>query len=124
MTAFRRAPALFLTLAGTALAAPALAGTGLSIPLAPAAETIIIMTQYSCDGGAPFDVQYINAGENNLALIPIDGIERVFVLTVSASGARYVSGQHEWWSKGDAATLDDTLTEAPAQDCREAGPAM
>ncbi|WP_374632922.1 MliC family protein [Paracoccus sp. (in: a-proteobacteria)] len=124
MTAFRRAPALFLTLAGTALAAPALAGTGLSIPLAPAAETNIIMTQYSCDGGAPFDVQYINAGENNLALIPIDGIERVFVLTVSASGARYVSGQHEWWSKGDAATLDDTLTEAPAQDCREAGPAM
>jgi membrane-bound inhibitor of C-type lysozyme len=124
MTAFRRAPALFLTLAGTALAAPALAGTGLSIPLAPAAETNIIMTQYSCDGGAPFDVQYINAGENNLALIPIDGIERVFVLTVSASGARYLSGQHEWWSKGDAATLDDTLTEAPAQDCREAGPAM
>ena len=88
MTAFRRAPALFLTLAGTALAAPALAGTGLSIPLAPAAETNIIMTQYSCDGGAPFDMQYVNADENNLALIPVAGSERVFVQVVSASGVR------------------------------------
>ena len=62
-------------------------------------------------------MQYINAGENSLALIPVDGAERVFVLTVSASGARYVSGGHEWWSKGDDATLDDIMTEDAAMDC-------
>jgi membrane-bound inhibitor of C-type lysozyme len=139
MTAFRRAPALFLTLGITALAAPALtapalatpalaapalAGANLSVPLAPGAENTIILTSYSCDGGTPFEVQYINAGENNLALIPVEGVERIFVLTVSGSGARYVSGSQEWWSKGEAAMLDDTMTDAPAQDCREAGPAQ
>ena len=65
-------------------------------------------------------MQYINAGENSLALIPVDGTERVFVATVSASGARYVSGAHEWWSKGDGATLDDTMTDDPAVDCTPA----
>ena len=137
MTAFRRAPALFLTLGITALAAPALtapalatpalaapalAGANLSVPLAPGAENTIILTSYSCDGGTPFEVQYINAGENNLALIPVEGVERIFVLTVSGSGARYVSGSQEWWSKGEAATLTDTMTEAPAQECTELPP--
>ena len=132
MTAFRRAPALFLTLGITALAAPALtapalatpalaapalAGANLSVPLAPGAENTIILTSYSCDGGTPFEVQYINAGENNLALLPVDGSERVFVLTVSASGARYVAGAQEWWTKDDSATLDDTTNNAPPVEC-------
>lgn len=125
MTAFRRAQALFLTLAATAmgitaLATPALAAASLSIALDTGAETSITTARYSCAGGAPFAVQYINAGENNLALVPVDGVERVFVLTVSASGARYVSGAHEWWSKGDDATLDDTMTDAPAAECSAA----
>ena len=115
MTAFHRAPALFF-----ALCTPAFAGASLTIPLDIGTEANIITARYSCAGGAPFAVQYINAGENSLALIPVDGSERVFVATVSASGARYVSGAHEWWSKGDGATLDDTMTDDPAVDCTPA----
>ena len=115
MTAFHRAPALFF-----ALCTPAFAGASLTIPLETGTEANIITARYSCAGGAPFAVQYINAGENSLALIPVDGSERVFVATVSASGARYVSDAHEWWSKGDGATLDDTMTEEPATDCAPA----
>ena len=124
MTLFSRTPALFsalfLGLAGPALAGPALAGASLTVPLETGAEANILTGLYTCAGGEPFTVQYINAGENNLALLPVDGSERVFVLTVSASGARYVSGGHEWWSKGDGATLDDTMTEEPATDCAPA----
>lgn len=129
MNALRRAPALVLALAApllaapllvtAALASPAQAGASLSIPL-QGAEVSIITARYSCAGGPAFDVQYVNAGENSLALIPVDGVERVFVQAVSASGARYVSGRLEWWSKGDNAMLDDLMTEAPAADCTPA----
>ncbi len=114
MTAFHWAPALFLV-----LASPAFSAASITIPL-EGAEAGITTARYSCAGGAAFAVQYVNAGENNLALIPVDGTERVFVQTVSASGARYVSGGHEWWSKGEGATLDDTMTDAPPVQC---GPA-
>ena len=112
MTAFHRAPALFF-----ALCTPAFAGASLTIPLETGTEANIITARYSCAGGAPFAVQYINAGENSLALIPVGGSERVFVATVSASGARYVAGAQEWWTKDDSATLDDTTNNAPPVEC-------
>ena len=117
MTLFRSIPAACLGLIALVPALPVQAGATLSIPLDTSADTSITTARYSCAGGAPFSVQYVNAGENSLALIPVDGAERVFVLTVSASGARYVSGGHEWWSKGDGATLDDTMTEEPPAEC-------
>ena len=121
MTLFSRTPALFsalfLGLAGPALAGPALAGASLTVPLETGAEANILTGLYTCAGGEPFTVQYINAGENNLALLPVDGSERVFVLTVSASGARYVAGAQEWWTKDDSATLDDTTNNAPPVEC-------
>lgn len=69
------------------------------------------IVRYECDGLEPFAVDYINAHPNFLAIVPIDGQRLIFVSTISASGVRYVSGQHEWWTDGGDATLTD-LTAA------------
>ncbi len=98
-------------------ASPAFAEAALSLSLDMGQEAQIISAQYSCDGGAPFDVQYINTEANILAVIPIDGQGRVFVNVISGSGARYVSGIYEWWSKGDDATLTDQTAPQDARNC-------
>ncbi|EKE45365.1 hypothetical protein OCGS_0455 [Oceaniovalibus guishaninsula JLT2003] len=101
------------------IAAPAaaMAEATLSIPLTLGPDSQILTSRYSCAGGDPFTVQYVNTDANTLALIPIDGAGRVFVNVVSGSGSRYVSGSHEWWVKGDDATLTDQLQDGSAQDC-------
>lgn len=96
------------------LAMPVHAGIGLSIPLDPSAQ--VTSTAYGCEGGDPFTVQFINAQDNNLALLPVDGTSRIFVNVIAASGARYVSGAYEWWIKGDQATLT-TLTSGNQRHC-------
>ncbi|MBK4217076.1 MliC family protein [Paracoccus caeni] len=101
-----------------AISSPAFAEATLSLSLKTGAEGGIVSASYSCDGGAAFPVQYINSETNNLALLPIDGEERVFVNVISGSGARYVSGQYEWWSKGETATLRDEMADT-SQDCTE-----
>ena len=64
--------------------------------------------RYECDGVAePFAVQYINAAPNFLAIVPAGGSQLVFANVVAASGARYVAGQYEWWTKGSDATFAD-----------------
>jgi len=79
------------------------ADIALTLPLGPDAN--VTAQDYSCDNGSTLSVQYINAGANQLAMIPLEGQDLLFVNTVSASGARYVSGMWEWWSKGSDATL-------------------
>lgn len=79
---------------------------------------------YDCSDGEPFDVTYINAAPNFLALVPIaDEPElHIFASVVSASGARYASGQWIWWTKGpDASLYDATLGEdaEPVLTCSE-----
>lgn len=102
--------------AACSLAAPALAETTLSIPLGPDAQ--VTPYRYACDGGEPFPVQYINAEPYILALLPIDGQQRIFVNVISGSGARYVSGEYEWWSKGDEATLSNAMEDGPGKTCK------
>jgi membrane-bound inhibitor of C-type lysozyme len=80
--------------------------------------------RYECSEGDPFTVTYINAAPNFLALVPIaDEPElQVFASVISASGARYASGQWVWWTKGAEATLyDETLGEdaGPVLTCSE-----
>ncbi len=72
---------------------------------------------YSCAGGEPFSVQYVNAGANALAILPIDGEARIFVNVMSGSGAKYVSGAHVWWTKGGGATLENQMAQADRKDC-------
>ncbi len=98
------------------LAGPGQAQTTLSLPLNGA--TLEDIT-YFCDGGALVEVRYLNAGPNSLALLPIAGEQRIFVNVIAASGARYVSGEYEWWTKGRSASLTNATNDADTQSCVE-----
>ncbi len=110
-------PVLVATLIFVAVSGAAQADVSLSIPLQTGATSSVTTATYSCAGGEPFKVQYVNAGANTLALLPVDGEERIFVNVVSGSGARYASGQYIWWSKGETATLENELKEGSLTDC-------
>lgn len=73
---------------------------------------------YDCSEGEPFDVVYINAAPNFLALVPIaeEPEAIVFASVISGSGTRYAAGKWIWWTQGvDASLYDTTLGEdAPA----------
>jgi membrane-bound inhibitor of C-type lysozyme len=69
--------------------------------------------RYDCAGEA-IDVEYLNVEPDHLAIVPVDGVKRIFVLVLSGSGARYASGQYIWWSKGKEASLYDKTKGAEA----------
>ncbi|MEO9632756.1 MAG: MliC family protein [Sulfitobacter sp.] len=100
-------------LACAALALPATAETTLNLALGPidSVETF----GYDCEGADPLRVQFVNAGDNALALTEIDGAMRVFVNVVSGSGARYVSGADTLSTKGSTALLENQLNETKVQ---------
>ncbi len=76
---------------------------------------------YQCEGLDPFVVDFINAEPNFLAIIPIGGKKLVFVNVISGSGARYVAGQYEFWSKGSEATFTDLQADPQTPvSCSEA----
>ncbi|WP_158234178.1 MliC family protein [Oceaniglobus indicus] len=110
-----------LTLASLAIAGTASADVSLSIPLELGTIGSVHAQSYTCGEAEPFTVQYINTDANTLAIVPVDGEDRVFVNVVSGSGARYVSGAHVWWSKGDTATLENTMDEKDVADCQAQG---
>lgn len=95
-------------------AAPPTAAADLTLTLSSTSDIERTVAIYQCDNGEGFRVQYINAAPNFLALVPVEGEMHVFVTTVAASGARYVSGPYEWWTKGDDATLKDLQTAEDA----------
>ncbi|WP_420342401.1 MliC family protein [Paenirhodobacter sp.] len=99
-----------------ALAGTAQAEAVLSIPLPMGAEASVTRLAYSCDGDA-IAVQYINTEANSLAILTLDGAERIFVGVTAGSGARYVSGPYEWWTKGADATLSELMTEGQPRSC-------
>ena len=110
-------------IAAIALASPAFADVSVGVGLSISGEAEIKTVNYLCEGReAPLSVQYINAAPNFLALIPIEDKTLIFVTTVSASGAKYESGQFVWWDKGSDATLSDVtegLDAAPVLTCSE-----
>lgn len=95
----------------------ALAGVLCLLPgLGHAADIVIRLPQgsatrnvvtYSCEGRTPIRVEYINAGPNALAVVPVAGDTLVFANVLSGSGARYASGPYIWWTKGNKADLYD-----------------
>jgi membrane-bound inhibitor of C-type lysozyme len=109
---------LFLASLGT----PAFAeDVTLSLPDAPQAERTTV--RYECAGAEPFEVEYVNAGPNSLAIVPVEGQHLVFAGVISGSGARYASGPYVWWTKGAGADLYDVrLGEdaSPTMHCEEA----
>ena len=65
--------------------------------------------RYQCDGGKTLTVRYFNSPDNQAAVFRIEGKPVLAVSTVAASGARYVGGRYEWWTKGESGTLRDLM---------------
>lgn len=113
---------LFLTM--FALSLPA---ADLRISLAETPKEQRMTARFECDANSvktglppkPFSVEYINAGENHLAILPIAGQSRIFVSISSGSGARYASGDLIWWeAAGRSITLtSDSLSGKTESSC-------
>jgi membrane-bound inhibitor of C-type lysozyme len=76
---------------------------------------------YDC-AGKEIEVEYINVEPDHLAIVPVEGEPRIFVMVISGSGARYASGRYIWWSKGTEAWLYDQMQggdAAPVLTCTE-----
>jgi membrane-bound inhibitor of C-type lysozyme len=69
------------------------------------------IVEYQCEGLEPFSVDFINAQPNFLAIVPIGPNKLVFVNVMAASGAKYVAGEYEFWTKGSDATLTDLMAD-------------
>lgn len=80
-------------------------------------DAVVTTTSYQCGANEAATVHYITSQDDVLALVPIDDDPRIFVGVVSASGARYVAGPFEWWSKGPSGTLRNLVTEQTLLDC-------
>ncbi|WP_232232353.1 MULTISPECIES: MliC family protein [unclassified Cupriavidus] len=81
--------------------------------------------RYQCDGDRTLTVRYFHSADNQAAVFRLDGKPVLAVTTVSASGARYVGGRYEWWTKGDTGTLRDLMQQenaAPALSNCQAKP--
>ena len=102
--------------------APAVAAERLTLDFTGAEPAERMIVHYRCEGVGPLVVEYINAGPNRLALVPIAGDTLVFVTVVAGSGAKYVSGPYTWWTKGSSAELSDLFKgqEAEPVSCEEA----
>ncbi|MCI2394837.1 MliC family protein [Aliiroseovarius sediminis] len=107
-----------LALASLAIAGTATAEVSLSIPVDLGTQGSVHAQSYACGEDEAFSVHYVNTDANTLAIVPLDGEDRIFVNVVSASGAKYVSGANVWWTKGDTATLENTLDEANVSECQ------
>jgi membrane-bound inhibitor of C-type lysozyme len=105
-----------------ALSAPAMAvQTSMQIVLELQGNAQRDVKTYQCEGAEPFDVEYVNAAPIFLAFVPVAGEKLIFVNVMSASGARYASGQYEWSTKGGEATLTDLMAAkgTPPLSCLE-----
>lgn len=103
-------------------ASPALADVTFSTGLGVTGDAEIKTVKYDCDHHDPITVQYLNAAPNFLALVPVTEGILAFVNVISGSGAKYVAGKYEWWTKGNDATLHDVtegLDAAPVLTCSE-----
>ena len=115
-----RTAAAAALVAATVAASPALAvDVTLSLDAAAVERNSVA---YACTGAPAMTVEYVNAGDNALALVPIDGRPVVFVTVLSGSGARYAGGPWIWWTKGREASLYDQRNgkdAAPVATCEE-----
>ncbi|MBC8130635.1 MAG: MliC family protein [Rhizobiaceae bacterium] len=74
---------------------------------------------YSCRSGQSLSVDYYNLPESSLAVLSVAGAPRVFVAVLAASGAKYVSGPHVWWTRGNRGDLiDETKPDADPDLCK------
>jgi membrane-bound inhibitor of C-type lysozyme len=91
------------------------------LPQAPSVVRDIVT--YACGSLPQIRVEYITAGSNALAVVPVFGEALVFAGVLSGSGARYAAGPYIWWTKGTSADLYDQRqgNDAKPIGCREVG---
>ncbi|MCV9965990.1 META domain-containing protein [Pararhizobium sp. BT-229] len=75
----------------------------------PGAQTVDRQTAAFDCGGKAVAVEYINAGPVSLVTLAIGEEFIVASNVISGSGAKYMGGQYVWWTKGNEATLFDTM---------------
>lgn len=85
------------------VSSPAVAGT-MTIDVPGDVESTT--ATYEC-AGSRIEVEYINAGDNALAVVRLAQGPVIMANVLSASGARYAGQQYIWWTKGDGADLYD-----------------
>ena len=102
--------------------------TDLTIRLPDDAEISRQNVNYQCDAKGPsigvpagtFSVEYISAGGNNLAVVPISGRALIFSNVMSGSGARYTALEYTWWTaKGGVTLTSDSLSGKIESACRQ-----
>lgn len=64
------------------------------------------MIVYQCKSGNTVQASYPT---DSTAVVDYEGQTRQMTLAVSASGARYVGGGLEWWTKGEWKGFEGTL---------------
>lgn len=108
-------PTRALLLSTTLLAFLAFAGcTSPADSPAPAADTTeadagvdaAAFITYQCPSGGTVEASYPT---DSTAVVRYQGQERSMTIAVSASGARYVGDELEWWTKGSGSGSEGTL---------------
>jgi membrane-bound inhibitor of C-type lysozyme len=107
---------LALAISGFATSPMADVTTTLQLDLGTSGE--VTSAIYACEDGSKLQVRYINTEDNQLAVLTLDDTDRIFVTTISASGARYVSGVYEWWIKGSSAHLSNRQRQDESLTCQ------
>jgi len=112
---------LMVTFAGAfALCSGAAFADPLTIDLPDAASAERTTVAYSCEGDRKVTAEYVNAGDNSLAIVNLGKQTVLTVSVLSGSGARYAGQQYIWWTKGNSADFYD-LTKgedaAPVFSC-------
>ena len=82
-----------------------------SLPDVPKVGSQVV--RYQCPPSAsntglprsPFDVTYLNAGDNRLAVIELHGKKLIFVTVGSGTSTRFVSGPYSWWDEPGRGTF-------------------
>ena len=95
---------------------------GIQLSLESVGQSEINAVDYRCGGETAFTVSYVNADPSFLAIVEVEGKPVVFASVLSASGARYVAGKYEWWTKGSQAFLRDITLGSdapPVLECSE-----
>ena len=81
------------------------------LPDVPKVATQVVRYQCSSDTAAiglpkpPFEVTYLTAGDNRLAVIELHGKRLIFVAVGSGTNARYVNGVYSWWDEPGRGTF-------------------
>lgn len=74
-----------------------------------AAETQVLTLRYLCDRGVTVPATYVNAADQSVAVIHVEGSQITLLNEVAASGARYGwpsdGASYVWWTKGPDASL-------------------